>query len=265
MASFTLEVTFSGLCMFVPSQDKQRMHVLMPVTHHHPHEMRVLYHPAYDTGTGNPNKSEPPQVMELAGEAIELAGAGTLDATLKPGIGNASNICGRKVPPELLTGPPQGPVAARVSMTSGDYTLSDGLIWDIDGADTELSNIATWTMTLPEAELTLSLNGEKRTLHPIDGRIAILVFHVPPTEFPAVVPLEPYTFVCPPVGTEAHHFPAFYDLLKCTHDLPTYVKPKYDSQCSMGGSGARSFGGSTPRFFGVSPVTCMLGGGNGGP
>ena len=266
MASFTLEITFSGLCMFVPSQDQQRMHLLMPVTHHHPHEMRVLYHPAYDMGTGTPNQSQPPQVLELAGEAIELVGTGALNATLKPGIGNASTICGKKVPPDLLTGAPQGAVAARVSLTSGDYTLNDGLIWDIDGVETELASIATWTMTLPQDDLTLSLNGVTRTLHPIDGRIAILVFHVPPAEFPAVLPLEPLTFTCPDVGIEAAHFGAFLDLLQCSADLPTFVRPKFDGQCSMGGSGVRSLGApATARFFGINPATCMIGGGNGGP
>ena len=261
---FTLEITYSGLCMLVPSKDQQRMHVLMPVTHHHPHFMRVLYHPAYDTGSGDPNKPETPQFLELAGEVIELTGTGALNATLKPGVGNASAICGKKVPPDLLTGPPQGPVAARVSMNAGDYTLNNGLIWDVDSVDTELASIANWTMDLPQDDLTLSLNGEKRTLHPIDGRIAILVFHVPMAEMPTVVPLQPLTFRCPEVGIEAHHFGAFFDLLSCTHDLPTYVRPKFEGQCTGGSdSGARAFGAA--RFFGVSPVTCMLGGGNGGP
>ena len=265
MASFTLESTFSGLCMFVPSQDKQRMHVLMPVTHHHLHFMRVLHHPAYEKGTGNPNQSQPPQVLEFAGEAIEFVGTGTLNATLRPGIGNASQICGKKVPPDLLAGAPQGTVAARISLSSGDYTLNDGLIWDIDGVESELASIATWTMTLPQDNLTLSLNGVTRTLQPIDGKIAILVFHVPPTEFPSTLPLEPQAFTCPDVGIEANHFGAFLDLLQCTHDLPKFKRPKFDGQCSKGGLGVREFGGATARFFGVSPVTCMLGGGDGGP
>src|SRR5215204_4982969 len=96
--TFELRLTFSGLCMFVPAKDASAMHVLMPgtggSTGHPQHLMRLMFHPAHATGTGNPTTPQLPTQIDIAGQVIALAKAGALNTARPAGIVNVSTICG---------------------------------------------------------------------------------------------------------------------------------------------------------------------------
>jgi hypothetical protein len=253
------------------------MHVLMPVTGpgtgHPQHFSRLFHHPAYATGTGNPSSSATPMFIDIAGSAIDLSPTGSPSVTLPANIVNLSSICGgKKVDPNLLQGSPQDPVVARVSMRSGKLgTPNDGLIWDLDGTPHELASLVTWTISgIPGSSLTLPIGGVNHTFHAISNVLELLFFNAPMSEIPDQVPLKGVTINCPPPGQMAHHFLAFFDILRCTgHSAPKFLRGKYPGQC--GGQSvvpqdtAAIVNASGPVAFGVSPVTCMLGGGDGGP
>jgi hypothetical protein len=277
MDTFDLRLTFSGLCMFVPAKDGKTMHVLMPVTGsstgHPQHLSRLYHHPAFATGTGNPSTPKKPAAIDIEGRAIQFKHQGTLTTALPDSIVKISDICGRKVDPELLEGAPHGPVAARISMTSGQLGKpNDGLIWDIDGTSHELASLVTWTIRgIPGNTLTVSVGGVDHTFHAISNAIDLNLFNVPSHEVPDEVPLKAKPIICPPKGHMAHHFMAFYDILGCTgHNAPKFLKGKFKGQCSnqatvaAAGAGATTIP-ATAMAAGVSPVTCMLGGGDGGP
>lgn len=276
MATFDLRLTFSGLCMFVPAKDGKTMHVLMPVTGpstgHPQHLSRLYHHPAFATGTGNPSTPKKPAAIDIEGRAIELKFPGTPTTALPASIVKISDICKKKVDPDLLQGAPHGPVTARVSMTSGQLGKpNDGLIWDIDGTAHELASLVTWTIHgISGDTLTVSVGGVDHTFRAISNAIDLLLFNVPSHEVPDEVPLQAKPIICPPKGHMAHHFMAFFDILGCTgHHAPKFLKGKRKGQCSnqskLVAAGAAPTIPATAMAAGVSPVTCMLGGGDGGP
>jgi len=275
--SFNLEITFSGLCMFVPAKDKSRMHVLMPVSgrtlcgvHVHQHVNQLYYHPSYETGTGSPMDPMEPRCLELNGEAVELEYNGSVETALKPGIVNLSAITGTKVRSALLTGQPTDPVAARVTMYAGRFGIpNDGLIWDIDGKEYELSSVVPWIIPdVPGDSITFTLGGSSRTLRPCDGKVSIYMFNVMPNEVPELVPLQPLPpYECPQKDAEATHFAAFYHVLGCPDKkLPRFRRPKFEGQCTLPTADPQA--AAQPRaplaaeVRGVRPVTCMLAGGD---
>jgi hypothetical protein len=277
--SFNLEITFSGLCMFVPAKDKSRMHVLMPVSgktlcgvHVHQHVNRLYYHPSYETGTGSPTKPTKPRFLELNGEALELKFNGNAETTLKPGIVNVSSITKKGVRSSLLTGQPTDPIGARVTMFAGRFgSPNDGLIWDIEGNECELSSVVPWTIPdVPEDSITFTLGGMSRTLRPIDGKVSIYMFNLPPDEVPRRVPLRPPPpFECPQKDAEATHFAGYYYLLGCPGSkLPKFKKGKFAGQCSPPTHNPRATveprASRAAEIEGVRPVICMTAGGEEG-
>jgi hypothetical protein len=158
-------------------------------------------------------------------------------------------------------------------MFSGAFgTPNDGLIWDIEGHDGELSSVVPWIIPdVPGDSITFTLGGDSRTLRPIAGKVSIYMFNLPPEEVPRRVPLQqPGPFECPKKGAEATHFAGYYYLLGCqASKLPRFKKAKRKGQCSPpAGNPQAAAEPGAPReeaeIEGVRPVICMTAGGEEG-
>lgn len=275
--AFTLRITFSGLCLFVPEPAAGgtggRMHVLMPgmFGHHHDADRHVAA-VAYDTGHLVPGGTPTGvtamvaisgrQVTPVAGEAASLAMCGH--------IVNLREITGRPVDPDHLGDDTSRKLTARVTLGAGRITrVSPGVCWEWrPGEYRPIANRVEWEIDDVDGEqLTLVSEligggGEQKalgTLHPINGRVNLVVYHEPTQDLPPE-PLPLHHQPVPPRGFTPHHFSAFYALFGVAVPtvLPRFHGPLSDCPPLAGGCD------TIPPEMGGMPYTCLVAGDGGG-
>jgi len=223
----TLELQINCLCLFVPDEAAQVVHVLMPGTNghdghagHEKHVVRMLHHSFAEPGnlTGR----------DMEGWALTLGPEdASADTSLRPSweadqdpeLPDLSRLTGgNTVHPALLGTYPGDNVAARITLRSGGILrmASEGT-WEIGGQDFALAHQVTWRMEIDDELKWEGLNDKSdddpkplerlADLEPEDDLVYKLrIFHV--TED-----------ALPPRGGTLHpavmraHYRAFYPLL----------------------------------------------------
>jgi hypothetical protein len=192
------------------------------------------------------------------------AGGATLD--LPPEIVNLRDVTGKPVAPVHLGKDETNKVFGRVTLDAGAATArAPGACWDWGPAGfRRLSNELTWTIPGMEGtSLTLvprdsegnELTGKPRpTLHPVtvggESVINMFVHHIPPGD----LPFDPEDHPQPPLGSEAHHFGAYFSLF----GGPVPIRlPKFWGAGKECGAVVPSDIGTTGSRGG-SPYNCML-------
>ena len=242
--SFTLQITFRGMCFYVPDPGEKRMHVLMPATGDHGHGMEP--HHALLAFPGRPIES-----VSLDGRELDLSGLRTEGEALNlpPGVADLWVNAGLKIDPVQLGPTPRASVAARLRLPGGSTAKqgpSAGWKFRDDGPVEILTNEVTLTWQVPATSLELQtrpLAGGKPdaplSLEPEEGMIRLVVSYLPEREPPN-----------PRVGDPAPHFECHYALFEPTVTGPS---PRLHSYIKGGDLG------------GGSPYTCLTAGGPPGP
>ncbi|HEY0152214.1 MAG TPA: hypothetical protein VGB92_09465 [Longimicrobium sp.] len=276
--AFTLRITFSGLCLFVPepaaSGTGGRMHVLMPGMSGHGHhgEDRHVAAVAYDTGHLAPGGTPTglTAMAPLTGrQLIPVAGA-EASLALCGHIPDLGEITGQQVDPDLLGADTSNKLAARVTLGAGQITrVSPGVCWEWrPGELRPIANRVEWEIADVEGEqLTLVSeligggSGQKAlgTLFPMNGRVNLIVYHEPPQDLPPE-PLPVEHQPVPPRGFTPPHFSAFYGLF--SGPVPTLL-PRYRGPASEAPPLANGCATIPPEMGGL-PFTCLVAGSGGG-
>lgn len=265
--SFDLRIFFSGLCVFIPDDQRMRMHVLMPSTRgdcengHTLHLARLRYDVAYAI-PGATKLTGDCAYRVLEDKALDLVEfPGELNMQLPPDLVDVERPAGKKVPRNRLSVQRPPKVDSRVTLSAGAVTCRvPGAIFEFDGSEPRhLAHVVVWTIPNIEGnELRLRLKklhgaGEEPlpVLHPIGGTVDLGVLHVVPEELDPGAPLpDP-----PEPGTEIHHFEAYY----CVFDSPERRPlPKYLEEgnpiCEPMQEGMLA---APLAFRGGSPFFCM--------
>jgi hypothetical protein len=246
--NFTLHVSFSGLCMFVPDArggaNRNTMYVVMPETAGagsgtpvKRHQLCVVYNRLYEAGM--PHAPENEVVCRPMKKTLVLPTAGTpADLGLGPSVANISltRRAGKKVPPGLLSNP-NAKVAGVVTLPSGAAVYyAPGAEWDYppETSPVQMTPRVDWQIgPLSGSTLTLDVLPQAVTLTAREDHIWIAIYHVPGDELPPNPP--PRESIA--VGDPPPHFAAYYDLVDADR---TAGWPKLN------------------KTRGVSPITCMV-------
>jgi len=201
--SFELRIEFSGLCLFVVSDDRKRVGVAMPDAREQPN-LATMRHvdntvavphvgylrfdlgdlqpsvPGISSGNGN-NGPRYEVVHRFSGESLDLGlgreqSAVGVDELVFP---NFKSIDGRLTAlPGLFGDAPPEQLLMRTVLSGGNFTShSGGSNWTFPTIDTpagspyqgQFANFAVWTRTISEESLTLTIapfkKGEPTSLH----------------------------------------------------------------------------------------------------
>ena len=271
--AFTLRITFSGLCLFVPEPadggDTGRMHVLMPsMFGEHCGADRHVAALAYDTGHlalgGTPTGIT--ALATLSGRQLTPVAGEEARLTLCGHIPDLREITGHSVDPDHL-GPDHGKkLTARVTLGAGQITrVSPGVCWEWrTGELRPIANRVEWEIPDVEGEhLTLVSEpigggGEQKalgTLFPMNGRVNLVMYHETTQDLPPE-PLPVHLQPVPAPGFTPHHFSAYYTLFggPVPTLLPRYRGPLSDcppvaNPCEV-----------IPPDMGGLPYTCVAAG-----
>jgi hypothetical protein len=217
--AFRLILEFQGLCLFVPDEQKEVMHVLMPASGSHmPHDPFIYFDPRHDQG-GNPIRASEP----LTGLRWSLSNivSGGADLNLPPQVLDVAACVGKagidraQVTPGMQTG-----VGAHLVLTAGkvlcrgpapkfnignraNIPAASMLRWVIDVPD---KNVLEWAFE----DIDGSAVPAPVPLVPIGNDIRLFVHHTPRG---GGVPVN----VCIPT---TNHAPMYYPLLNGTGAMP---------------------------------------------
>jgi hypothetical protein len=275
--AFTLRITFSGLCLFVPEPvaggPTGKMHVLMPgmYGHHHHSDDRHVPVLSYDAGhlvTGGPLLGVT-AVTSLTDQTLTLGG-NTANLALCQTIVDLGEVTGRPVDPDHLGADGQRKLVSRVTLGAGGMTaVSPGVCWEWGpGEFRPIAHRVQWEIPDLEGDsLTLiadplhdaGVGRELGTLYPVNGVISVNVFHETAQDLPPEpLPLEHQPVPMP--GGTPPHFAAFYALFGApvTIRLPKYWGklddcPEMEGPCAI-----------LPPDMGATPYTCLVAGAGGG-
>ncbi|HEX2202607.1 MAG TPA: hypothetical protein VHG91_04900 [Longimicrobium sp.] len=276
--AFTLRITFSGLCLFVPEPvggGTGRMHVLMPgmFGHHHGPEDRHVPVVVYDAGAlvqGGPSLGVP-ALAKLTGYTLTLGQGDTAGMSLCSQIVDLAEITGRSVDPDHLGPDSKRKLTARVTLRAGAITrVAPGVCWEMrPGEFRPIAHRVEWEIPdFPGDSLALvgqPLSGggaarEMGTLYPRNGLLSIEVLHETPQELPPEpLPLEHHPLPTP--GEHPKHFSAFYTLFgePVPIVLPRFWGTLEDAPAMTGGCP------EIPPDAGAYAYTCLVAGaGTGG-
>jgi len=231
--AFTLRITFSGMCLFVPEPvgggSTGRMHVLMPAmsahhNHHHGSEHRHVAALSYDAGAlvqGGP-KLGVPALAGLGGHALTLGVGDTASLALCGHIPDLREVTQRPVDPDHLGADTGKKLTSRVTLSSGRITrVAPGVCWEWrPGEFRPIAHRVEWEIPDVQGDrLTLEATpldggGTPRllgTLFPTDGRLDLVMYHeTAPNLPPDPLPEEHQPVLMP--GEHPPHFAAFYGL-----------------------------------------------------
>jgi len=225
---FTLRITFSGLCLFVPEAagggPNGRMHVLMPgmFGDHHCGTDRHVPALSYDAGAlvqGGPALGVA-AIARLTGYALSFGGGDTASLSLCGHIPDLKEITNQGVDPDHLADDTRGKLVSRVTLRAGTITrVAQGVCWEWrPGEFRPIAHRVEWEIPDVDADRVTVIATPLRgggaskalgTLFPTDGLLSLTVFHdtvdnLPPDPLPA----EHQPTLSP--GQEAPHFAAFY-------------------------------------------------------
>jgi hypothetical protein len=227
--AFTLRITFSGLCLFVPepvANGTGRMHVLMPgmFGHHHSAEDRHVPVVVYDVGYMQPSGAllGVPALAPLKGHTLLLGQGDTAALSLCSQIVDLAQITGRPVDPDHLRADTKKKLVARVTLGAGAITrVGPGVCWEMrPGEFRPIAHKVEWEIPdIPGDSITLlgqPLAGggtarELGTLYPRDGLVSVRVLHETPQDLPPE-PQSTHDVPMPMPGDPPRHFSAFYGL-----------------------------------------------------
>jgi hypothetical protein len=276
--AFTLRISFSGLCLFVPEPvgggGTGRMHVLMPGMsgHHHGPEHRHVPVVVYDAGSlvqgGGPLGV--PALARLTGHTLTLGDGDTAGLSLCGQIVDLAEITGRPVDPDHLDADTSNKLVSRVTLRAGAITrVASAHCWEMrPGEVRPIAYKVEWEIPdYPGDGLTLSARplgggGSPRPLgmlHPHNGMLSIEIMHetvqdMPPEPLPADMHPQMQFDETPP------HFSAFYALFG---DGATVVIPRYRGTVDE----CPPVAGACPEIppeLGAYASTCMVAGAGGG-
>jgi hypothetical protein len=279
---YTLRITFTGLCLFVPEPvggaETGLMHVLFPVftgdghdghdghagTHRH---LPVLYFDTAHLRAGSPGPDGVLGQKPLRNLLIQLGtDAPAADLRLCPAIVNLKEVTGEQVNADQYRADIAGKVTTRVTLGLGRNTaVASGVCWDFAGTVRKIAHKARWTIGNLEPPLQLPVGNLHGTgarglppLYPLadaDGNqfINLQVFHTPAVDLPP----EPELPVPIGIGATPAHFAGLYDLYRTGVPtlLPTYRDPDLPCPPSDPGSVCAEIG-----ELGGSPFNCMVAG-----
>lgn len=281
--AFTLRITFSGLCLFVPEPvagGTGRMHVLLPGMfghHHHSPEDRHVPVVVYDVGAlvqGGPVLGVP-ALARITGHTLTLGEGDTAGLTLCSQIVDLQQVTGRPVDPDHLADDTRNKLVSRVTLGAGAITrVAPGACWELQGELRPIAHRVEWEIPdFPGDSLTLTAHplgggGAGRTLgtlYPRNGLLSIEVLHETPQELPPE-PLSMEHQPEPGRGDPPRHFAAFYDLFG--DDAPVVVPSYWGKleECPPRPGGCPEL----PPELGIYAYTCLVagaggsGGGSGG-
>lgn len=274
--AFTLRITFSGLCLFVPEPvgTGGRMHVLMPgmFGHHHGAEDRHVPVLAYDAGyllpTGDLLGS--PVLSRLTGHTLALGDGDTASQTLCSQIVDLAQVTGRPVDADHLGADTKKKLVSRVTLGAGGITrVASGVCWEMrPGEFRPIACRVEWEIpSMPGDSLTLTAQplggggGAKPmgTLYARDGLLSVDVLH----ETPQDLPPEPRSMAHVPTpmpGDPPKHFSAFYGLFGGPVPM---VMPRFWGSLSE----CPPFPGGCPELppeMGAIAYDCLVAGAGGG-
>jgi len=240
--AYTLEITFRGMCFFVPDPGEKSMHVLMPATGDRAHGMDP--HHARVSFPGRRVEAQP-----LDGRELDLSGLPSESETLAlpPGVADLWEVAGLKIDREQLGPAPRASVAARLRLPPGAHaTQGPSAPWTFgEHPPVMLTNEVTlrWPQRGDSLELQIRpLAGGKPdaplTLEPVGGVVRLEVTYLPERE-----PKDP------DVGDPAPHFHCHYSLFENAIARPL----------------PRLHGLADDNSGGGSPYTCLTAGGPPGP
>lgn len=275
--AFTLRITFSGLCLFVPervSGGTGRMHVLMPgmFGHHHGPEDRHIPVAVYDAGAlvqGGPSLGVP-ALARLTGYTLALGQGETASTSLCNQIVDLAEITGRPVDPDHLGADSQRKLVARVTLHAGAITrVAPGVCWEMrPGELRPIAHRVEWEIPdFPGDSLALvgqPLGGggmarDFGTLYPRNGLLSIEILHETPQELPPEpLPLEYHPLPAP--GEHPKHFSAFYSLFG---EDPPIVLPSFWGPLETAPAGTRGCP-EIPPDAGAYAMNCLVAGAGAG-
>lgn len=272
--AFTLRITFSGLCLFVPepapAPGTGRMHVLLPGMYGHAHHgpdrhVAVL---SYDAGylvQGGPSLGVP-ALARLAGGAVTVDGGSSAGLALCSQIVDLREVTGRGVDPDHLGPDTRKKLVSRLTLGAGAMTrVSPGACWEWrPGEFRPIAHRVEWEIpNMPGDSLTFTAQplgggGAARdlgTLYPRDGRIHVDVLHEPAGELPPEpAPMDHQDMPMP--GDPAKHFSAYYGLFggPVPVVMPRYWGALADAPAFPNGCP------SIPPDQGARTFSCLVGG-----
>jgi hypothetical protein len=270
--AFTLRITFSGLCLFVPEAAgggaTGRMHVLMPgmFAHHHAGPDRHLAVLSYDAGSlvKGARVLGVPTLGTLDRHVLEFGSGDTADLGLCGHIPDLKEVTGRGVDPDHLADDRQGKLMSRVTLRSGRIVgVAPGVCWEWQGGTRPIAHKVMWEIPDVEGDgleieaRPLGGGGLARPLgmlFPTNGQLQLEVHHDTSENLPPA-PLPVSRQAIPAPGDEPRHFSAFYDVFGegVTRVLPRYREaddcPPVANPCK-----------SLPEWMGGTPYTCLVAG-----
>lgn len=270
--AFTLRLTFSGICLFVPEPvgggSRGRMHVLMPgMFGHHDRAHQHVPVIAYDTGYLVPGGLllGVPALARLTGHTFVPVAGEEAELRLCNQIVNLRAVTGRSVDPDHLADDRQRKLVARVTLGAGRMTrVSPGVCWEWGpGEFRPMAHRAEWEIpNVPGDSLTLVSNplggGGTRhlgTLHPVNGAIHLDVLHDTLQDLP-IEPIPMDSQPAPMLGESPKHFAAYYSLFGGA--VPTRL-PRYQgnlANCHEFPGGCEAI----PPDMGGAPFSSLLAG-----
>lgn len=235
--SFDLEISITGLCLFVP--DGKRLHVLLMNHHHARHHARLIYDKVYEQ---NPT-DQVLRCQPLDGFALILENLGNVieqDVELPPEIVKLHEISGAcKVPRRYLEGGPQPEVSARITLGSGGFAgIGPKARWKVTerpiaGKWTgEITTTVKWTISGIEGDqlrdqwrfldLATGQDGFKLPLYPDadSGVIRIEIYNSLPEDLPPVTRTR-----WPEREDRAEHFESYFSVCGAPPVVPVLDEP----------------------------------------
>jgi hypothetical protein len=272
---FTLRITFSGLCLFVPEAvpgggTTGRMHVLMPgmFGHHHAGPDRHIPALSYDAGSlvqGGPALGVHAMVR-LTGYTLSLGDGDTASLQLCPQIPDLREITNQPVHPDHLADDTRQKLVSRVTLGAGGMTrVAPGVCWEWrPGEFRPIAHRAEWEIPnvnadrLELAATPLGGGGAPMplgTLFPNNGLLSLTVHHDTPDNLPPdPLPADQQPELSP--GEHAPHFAAYYGVFgePVPMLLPRYWGKLSDCPPLTGGCP------TLPPDMGLNAVTCLIAG-----
>ncbi|MBD0319114.1 MAG: hypothetical protein ICV87_02200 [Gemmatimonadetes bacterium] len=271
--AFTLRITFSGLCLFVPEPvagATGRMHVLMPgmFGHHHHGADRHVPVVAYDAGylvQGGPAMGVP-ALAKLTGHKLTPVAGDAAVLAMCDHIVDLRQVTGRSVDPDHLGADNKRKLVSRITLGAGAITrVSPGVCWEWGpGQFRPIAHRVEWEIPDVQGDrITLMSEpiaggGGSRllgTLFPRDGVVSIDVFHETPQDLPPD-PMPVHHQPTPSLGDHPKHFSSYYELFggPVPVVMPRYWGalsdcPPLANPCAL-----------IPPEMGGTPFTCLVAG-----